>query len=212
MDCEDIIEVAYSGESGVIDDCDREFMLEHVKHCTDCQDALRGVESMRFLKNQSVENPDLELFGKITREVTGNAEPTRKKNSGFWLGAGLGGAVAAAIITAVVALGILQSPLVSQSTTAEFLVSTTEPRDLNIAIDANTDLSDATVSITFFGGIELAGYASQRHLSWTTDLDAGVNKLSLPVIALDQGGGQVIVRLDHPDSQQEFMVQLRHGG
>ena len=112
----------------------------------------------------------------------------------------------------MVALGILQSPLVSQSTTAEFLVSTTEPRDLNIAIDAITDLSDATVSITFFGGIELAGYASQRHLSWTTDLDAGVNKLSLPVIALDQGGGQVIVRLDHPDSQQEFMVQLRHGG
>ena len=100
----------------------------------------------------------------------------------------------------------------NNSDTAEFVVSMSEPRDLNIAIDVDTAMPGATVSVSIYGGIELAGYASQRHLSWTTDLDAGVNKLSLPIIALDNSGGQVIVRLEHPQSQQEFLIQLRHDG
>jgi hypothetical protein len=95
---------------------------------------------------------------------------------------------------------------------AEFYVSTSGPRAMNIAIDTETALSGATVSLTLFGGIELDGYANQRHLSWTTDLDAGVNKLTLPIIALGDAGGQVIVQLDHPDKQQEFLVNLRHDG
>jgi hypothetical protein len=212
MNCEDIIDITFSGESGVIDDAERDSMAEHVRHCQSCQDALRGVESMRLLKYRAVDDPDAALFARLMGDVRRRAAQRRKQDRGFWLGAGVGGAVAAAVFAAVVTLGPLQGPKTVAATTAEFLVSTTEPRDLNIAIDANTDLTGATVSITFYGGVELAGYARQRHLSWITDLDAGINKLSLPILALDQDGGQVIVQLDHPLSHQEFLVQLRNEG
>jgi hypothetical protein len=36
----------------------------------------------------------------------------------------------------------------------------------------------------------------------------GVNKLSLPLLASGIGGGQMVVRLSHPDSEQMFVINL----
>lgn len=212
MNCEDIVELAQSGESGVMDETRRQIVVEHVTQCSDCQDAIRAVEATRWLKNLQVEAADDDLFARTMGRVFEQPSRVHDRGGSFWLGTGVGGAVAAAVFAAVIALGLLRSPTTEKTATAEFLVSMTESRDLNIAIDTDVALRGATVSINFYGGIELAGYASQRHLSWTTDLDAGVNKLSLPIIALDNSGGQLIVRLEHPQSQQEFLIQLRHDG
>lgn len=212
MKCEDIVELAQSGESGVLDDTGHQYVVEHIAGCLDCQHALRAVEATRWLRNQSVDEPDAELFARTMDAVFDQAVPARNGRGNFWLGTGVGGAVAATLFAAVVALGLLGAPGSRDAGTAEFTVSLTEARDLNIAIDAATELPGAQISVSFFGGIELNGYASQRYLSWTTDLDKGVNKLALPIIALDESGGQVVVRLEHPDSQQEFLVKLQHGG
>jgi len=209
MKCSDIVDLVFSGESGVVDERDRELISLHIRHCDHCRDALRGVESTRLLKYQTIEDPDSQLFAKLMHEVRASRSPKWHQGRGFWLGAGIGGTIAAAVFAAAIALGFLGNQVSGEPAIAEFLVSTAETRELNIAIDTSTPLDGASVSVTFFGGVELAGYAQQRHLSWTTDLDAGINKLSLPIHALDDGGGQVIVRLDHPLSQQEFLVRLR---
>lgn len=212
MKCEDIVELAQSGESGVMDETGRQIVVEHVAQCTDCQNAIRAVDATRWLRNQTVEAASDDLFVKTMGVVLEQSTPVHNRGKSFWLGAGVGGAVAAAVFAAVIALGLLRSVETGNTATADFFVSMTEPRELNIAIDTDIALPGATVSVSFYGGIELAGYASQRQLSWTTDLDAGVNKLSLPIIALDNSGGQVVVRLQHPDSQQEFLIRLRHDG
>ena len=212
MKCEDIVELAQSGESGVMNETGRQFVIEHVAQCADCQDAIRAVEATRWLRNQPIEPANHELFARAMGAAVQQQASDSSRRSGFWVGAGVGGAVAAAFFAAVVALGLLGAPTTPAAGPAEFFVSMTEPRDLNIAIDVDSALPGATLSVSFFGGIELDGYASQRHLSWTADLHAGVNKLTLPIIALDSSGGQVVVRLEHPDSQQEFLVQLRHDG
>ena len=59
------------------------------------------------------------------------------------------------------------------------------------------------------GSIEIDGYGPQRELSWTENLEAGVNRLRLPVIASGVDGGQMVVRLDHPQSEQVLLVRLR---
>jgi hypothetical protein len=40
-------------------------------------------------------------------------------------------------------------------------------------------------------------------------LQAGVNRLTLPVVAVDRTGGRMIVRLSHPHSEQVFVVRLK---
>jgi hypothetical protein len=212
MKCEGIVELIQSGESAVIDETGRQFVVEHIAQCVDCQNAIRAVEATRWLRNQAIEAPSDGLFARTMGAVAKQPASISRRSSGFWVGTGVGGALAAAFFAAVVALGLLSPPTAQDSAGAEFFVSTAEPRELNIAIDADSELAGAQLSVSFYGGIEMAGYASQRHLSWTTDLEVGVNKLSLPIIALDNSGGQVIVRLEHPDSQQEFLVQLKHDG
>jgi hypothetical protein len=62
------------------------------------------------------------------------------------------------------------------------------------------------------GGVELAGFGNQREISWSTDLEQGVNQLTLPVIATDLNGGSLLVRLDHEGVQKVFKVNLKTSG
>ncbi len=57
--------------------------------------------------------------------------------------------------------------------------------------------------------MEVDGYVDRHELSWTDDLEQGVNQLTLPIRAIGEHGGQMVVRLSHPDSEQIFVVQLK---
>ena len=208
MKCQDYVEQAQSGALGVMEEHERWLALQHISSCDDCRDALRGGEVLRFLSNQPVESVPTGARARMLDRV--NRPRARGKRRDFWRGAAAGSGLVAAVFTAIVFFGLLQPGSQPATGVADFYVSTAIPREMNIAIDAETALPGATLSLTLYGGIELDGYATQRHLSWTTDLEAGVNRLALPIIALDETGGQVIVRLDHPDSHQEFLVQVRH--
>jgi len=87
-----------------------------------------------------------------------------------------------------------------------------EARLMHVAIEADRPMQGATISILLSGDVQIDGFGDRRELSWTDDLDAGVNKLTLPLIAIGEDGGQMVVRLNHPDSEQLFVVQLRNDG
>lgn len=181
---------------------------QHIERCKDCRDALRGAEALASLKKRKTGEVPADLFDSITRQL---GPETRAQQTGrrFWLGAGFGGAVAAAVFAAALVLGWLGTPVTDAPESAEFTVALGEPREMDIAIETDRPLEGATISIMLSGGIELDGYGNRRELSWTSDLSAGVNRLSLPVIAVDQTGGQMVVRLSHPSSEQMFVVQLK---
>ena len=82
---------------------------------------------------------------------------------------------------------------------------------MHVAIEADRPLQDATISILLSGDVQLEGFGDRRELSWTEDLDAGINKLTLPLKAVGESGGQLVVRLSHPDSEQLFVVYLKTG-
>ena len=80
---------------------------------------------------------------------------------------------------------------------------------MNIAIEADKLLEGAQISILLSGDVEVDGYVDRHELSWIDDLEPGVNQLTLPVRAVGARGGQMVVRLSHPDSEQIFVVQLK---
>ena len=80
---------------------------------------------------------------------------------------------------------------------------------MNIAIEADKLLQDAEISILLSGDVEIDGFGERHEVSWTDDLEPGVNQLTLPVRAIGDRGGQMVVRLSHPDSEQIFVVQLK---
>ena len=189
---------------------DREWIVcvAHIESCPDCRAALRGAEALVEIKNLDTGTTPAQLFTQAvnvaTRE-TGQHDGKRR----FWMGAGFGGAIAASLFAMALTFGWLDDLRSNTPAAAEFVLALNETRQMNVAFETDRQLRGATISILLSGDVEIEGYGAQRELTWAEDLDAGVNRLSLPVFASGLEGGQIVVRLMHPKSKQFFVVNLR---
>jgi hypothetical protein len=208
MNCESVTENLKALAEGTLDREERTACMNHVAACQDCADALRGVRAMLVVRDQATVPGSERVFNRVMSKT--NYDPREQASrKGFWLGAGFSGAIAASLLAVAFALGLLASPEIEAPQAAEFYVSTMEVRPMNIAIEADRPLQDAQISILLSGDIEVDGFVDQHELSWIDDLEPGVNQLTLPVRAIGERGGQMVVRLSHPDSEQIFVVQLK---
>lgn len=189
---------------------ERQVCMNHIASCPDCSDALRGAEALVDLSVRKTENAPPELFDNVIRRTTRTAEQ-RRAGLQFWLGTGFGGAIAASLLVIALALGWFGNSSTNETDIAEFVIVLDEPRRMDLAIEIDRPLKGATISILLAGSVEIDGFSGRRELTWTTDLDAGVNRLSLPLVGIGENGGQLVVRLSHPLSEQVFIVNLRAG-
>ena len=180
-------------------------MLAHVDRCGDCRAALRGAEALAELAARDTGTPPSGLFEAVVEKAV--SQPARAPwDNRFWMGAGLG-AIAASLLAVALFFGWTDGGVPTGSV-PEFVVSLEEPRQMNLAFETDRVLDGARITILISGSVEIDGYGPRRELSWTEDLEAGVNRLSLPVIANGYEGGQIVVRLEHPQSEQVFVVRL----
>jgi len=207
MNCVEFSEQVTALATGATPDANRDDLLAHATGCDACAAVLRGRQATLTMAQMPVEEPGPELLERIVNDVT-RSQPQRGRSRQFWTGAAFGGAVAASLLAIVLTLGLFELPADQPQSVAKFYVAADEPRIMHVAIEADRALAGAEISILLTGNIEVEGFGSRRELKWTDDLDAGVNKLSLPLIANGEGGGQMIVRLSHPDSEQLFVIDL----
>lgn len=182
--------------------------MNHIVSCSDCSDAVRGAEALLELRGRDTAVTSTGLFARIMAQVA-NAPAERESSLRFWWGAGFGGAMAASVFAAALALGWFGNVTTHEPEMAEFLVALHEPREMAIAIETDRPLQGATISILLSGDVELDGFAGRRELTWTEDFEVGINRLRLPVLALAEGGGILVVRLTHPLSEQVFIIRLK---
>ena len=208
MNCEIVADRLTALVNGALPEYEARACKAHLAGCEDCRDALQGVVALRRLAREERVAPPAGLFDRIADEVTQPAVQARPQR--FWLGAAFGGALAATLLAFAIALGVLVRPIaLPQEDIARFSVATWESRPMDIAIDVDRPLAGATISIMLAGDVEVDGFGSLRELTWTDDLDAGVNRLTLPLRAIGDNVDQVVVRLSHPDSEQLFVVKLK---
>ena len=207
MNCTEFSEQVTALTTGAMPEASRDEYLAHAKVCAGCDAALRGRRATLAMERLPVEEPPAGLFERIATDVT-RSRPQRDTSRSFWTGAAFGGAVAASLLAIVLTLGLFELSSSPSQGVAEFYVAVDEPRTMHVAIEVDRALADAEISILLSGAVEIAGTGGRRQLSWTDDLESGVNKLSLPLLANGAGGGQMIVRLSHPHSEQLFVIDL----
>lgn len=169
--------------------------------------AQRGKAALMELRCRETETPSDELLKRVVATATGNSNDQRGSKR-FWMGTAFGGAIAASLFAIAFSLGWISGEQDPTESTAEFIVALGEPRQMNLAFETDRPLNGATISILLSGDVEIEGYGVQRELTWSEDLEAGVNRLSLPVLANGLNGGQMIVRMTHPMSEQVFVINL----
>lgn len=211
MNCVTVSENIKALAEGALDRDERTACMNHIAVCQDCADALRGVRAMLVVRDQATVPGSERVFNRIMSQTSYDPHEQASRR-GFWLGAGFSGALAASLLAVAFALGLLTNPVPEAPTAAEFYVSATEVRPMNIAIEAKQALENAEISILLSGDVEIDGYVDRHELSWVDNLEPGINQLTLPIRAIGARGGQMVVRLSHPDSEQIFVVQLKLDG
>lgn len=206
MRCEDAIEqirTAGSQPGGEL-----RAAMEHAAGCGDCHAALRALDALRTLRDEPAPIlPDAVIERAIDRALT--SAPAQRYRRGFWSGLASGAALAATL--AAVAVGVWLGTIERDvpASVPQVSMALNQPRDVTVTLESPEALADAEVRVELRGAVALEGYAGQRELRWSTYLERGVNQLTLPIVALDATGGQVLVEVMHGDKRRTFVLDVR---
>ena len=77
-----------------------------------------------------------------------------------------------------------------------------ESRDVSVTIDSPEAFMEVEVRVVLAGGIEFEGFRDRSELKWTTDLEVGINRLTLPIVAADSSGGKLLIAVGHGISSE----------
>ena len=121
-----------------------------------------------------------------------------------WIGAALGGAVAAAL-TALILLRPMEQPA---PTPMGISLALNESRAIDVLIDSERELEDATIRIVATGSVVLDGFENEREIGWRANLEQGSNVLSLPVVARSTGQGQLVAVIEHDGRTRRMTINL----
>jgi hypothetical protein len=185
---------------------------EHAGACANCRSIREALTLLRAEAAIPPPQPPKGAFERAIRAaVTAPATAERARRGAFWLGLGVGSALAAGLAAAIVAFGpLLDDP--NDPNGAETPIVTMalhEVRDVTIGLDSPEALPGADIHVVLSGEIGLQGFEGLRELSWSVDLERGANQLSLPVVALGDGGGQLLVEVRFGQRSKSFLVDVR---
>jgi hypothetical protein len=204
MRCEDIEDLLDEHAEAALTFAQKQDVDAHLATCEKCSTAWLAARALHRYG---------ELLTPAPRPSPGSIErflavqqPRAARRAPRWVAA-IGGALAAGL--ALVAFDYYFERTDDRIRTAPSLtMSLHETRDVSVAIDSPEAFMDVEVRILLAGGIELEGLGSRRELKWTTDLEPGINRLTLPIIASDSTGGRVLVAVGYGDKQRAFVVQI----
>ena len=206
MKCEDAQTVMM--HRAKVDPAEHSAAEEHLQNCTDCQHALHAFQVLSAEAEVPVPEPTRRAFDRAILAATKPPAVVPRRRREFWSGVGLGSAIAAGIAAAMVTLSpLLDRPIATNTPTVSMAVN--EVKDISISIDSPERLVNAEIHVVLNGAIALRGFDTQKELRWSTDLDRGVNQLTLPVIVLGETGGQLLVEVQYGDNRKTFLVDIR---
>jgi hypothetical protein len=202
--CEDVVELL-SGNEGAVT-LPARTARAHAETCPECSAALAARRALHAEHYAAVPPLPARSFAHAIDRAVRPPEraPTRRS---FWLGTAVGGALAAGIALAVALLW--SRPLTGPLANPEVAIALNEVRAISMSLDSPEALAGAEIRVVLTGGVGLEGYDQQRELRWMTDLDRGVNELTLPVVALDARGGQITVEVQHGVKRRTFVLDVR---
>ena len=116
------------------------------------------------------------------------------------------GAVVGAAVAVIVTVFLLRPtvPAVDSGVT----LALDEARTIDVVIDSERTLEDATIRIAANGSIELDGFDDGRQVQWQTRLDRGRNVLSLPIVARMAGAAELVATIEHEGRIRRVAVKM----
>lgn len=205
MRCEDVTEILRSKEPA--DTLRHRAARAHADRCPECSAAERALTALLEERFAGVPAMPPQSFARALERAAHAPQAETRRERSFWLGTVVGGAIAAGVALAIVAFW--PEPAAAPLSNPVVRLALNETREVSVALESPEALTGAEIHVLLTGGVELQGFSGQRELRWMTDLDRGVNQLTLPLIGRDTTGGQVTVEVQHGAKVRTFVIDIQ---
>ena len=165
------------------------------------------------LRRLPAPQPDAAFVDAAFARATGRGTEVAPRSTGIgdilrswhlWLGVVLGGA-AAATLTVM----LLRPAAPPDGTAAPLALVIDEARNIDVLIDSERALKDASIRIVASGSVTLDGFQDEHVIDWRTDLEKGSNLLTLPIVARTRGPGQIVAVIEHEGRTRTVTIDLQ---
>jgi Putative zinc-finger len=206
MNCQDVATLLDDHLDDALGPMQRDSVADHLATCESCRSAWRAARVLRCYGDVPTPAPRPDLL-RETVGVAARAAARQRRSPSFWWAAGAGGALAAGIVLTVLAF-YSAIPIGRSGASPGLTIALNETRDVSVAIESAEMLAGVQIRVVLAGGIELAPFRGRSEVAWKTDLDAGVNRLRLPIVAIDASGGDLLVEVEHNAKRRLFVVHI----
>jgi hypothetical protein len=185
-----------------------EVVRKHCDSCETCASKLEGLMALKLaLKTLPVPQPSQGFEKRVIKAAIQDASSAERM-------AGKQGSLVKFAVAAMISAVALWAGLFYQSSGIDesqvFVKVGNEVRTIKVAIDADKPLEAVSLRVDLSDNLELAGFGSKKQITWNADLHKGVNIISLPIIGIAQGKGDVTTRIRLNGKEKIMRIQTQY--
>jgi len=179
----------------------------HLECCVMCRNEMEAMETLtKTLRHLPVTKPSTDFEQRIYSSLPIVVQ-THKRS----FAAGFSVAMAASFAIWIAITPFNTEQVINQPATGngvEIALPVGQVRPVRLAFNSPAEFSQVTLTIELPEHVHLQGHPGKRVLSWKTNLTAGRNVLTLPLISDHIGNGAVIARLNDGKKIKEFKLNM----
>lgn len=178
---------------------------QHLSECKTCSSRVNDMRKiLTGLNRMPVAGPSAGFEGRVFKEVR---RQHQQQSSNLFLAGFITATAASMALWFLSTLIMVQQQSLPTSDT--FTVAMNNTQSIRLLFDAPENIDQVTLSIDIPDNFELSGHSGRSQLSWNTSLIKGQNVLTLPVIAVIEGQGELVARLSYGDKEKTFRITLK---
>lgn len=176
-------------------------LLHHLRQCASCRDYAEELRVVRLLRSMPAPGPSEGFENRVLQSAVSQSQSRSEPQArlrGWQL------ATAASLLLAVMmTVPRWQSPQPSAPQAASTL-------PVSVSLDSARPLEGAVIRVSLPPQLALDGYPGVRDLEWRANLNAGGNRLTLPVqLQGAESGGEIRIEVEHRGARKVFRVPVR---
>lgn len=172
-------------------------LLRHLHRCSECRDYAEELRLVNLLRTMPAPEPS-DYF---EERMLNAALPKRRKAVHTSLRKWQLATAASLLVAVLAAVPNWRSP-------APQPLESSVALPVSLSLDTPRALQGAVISVSLPDNLALEGYGDTRELQWQADLNAGTNRLTLPVRARTQSSAQILIRVEHNGAQRQFTIPV----
>lgn len=182
-------------------------------HCEDCVDCSRDIDALLRQKQILAKLPAIELDSAVKKRLIDTAVLSGEAASKSRKSAGTPSVVyrfaAAAMISAIALFATMTFISTPESKGDYMVIVSDQVQTITVAIESEQAIDMVKMHVELSDNLELKGFGSKRQVNWDAGLKKGVNVISLPIIGIAQGEGDITTRVQINGNEKVMRIKTQ---